>query len=391
MSGLARLFGSRLTLVLVAAIAGFSAQGVLADNAISIEDCIPSDGGDGTDPPPDPGPTPPPDPDPPPPPDPPGPPPERLFAPTSFWNAPLADDAEIDAKSPHYVAKLKAEVDRVFTVRDGPWMATRQYSTPLYKVPADQPKVKVTIDYPPPQYETLQAAFNEVPIPQNAIPAAGTDGHMTIWQPSTGKLWEFWKASKAADGSWHARWGGAIKDVHNDPGYYTEDTWEGAKKFWGASATSMPVIGGTMRIKELQEGRVDHALHLTIPNIRSLYHTPPAQRTEGTVAQTGAIISGSRFRLDPSLDVDALPLTPFVKTIARAVQRYGLVIGDKSTSVQFYGEDWTPTGVNPYPAIVGPNFPSNYYRDLAKFPWEHLKLLKMDVTTNYPEHATVPP
>jgi hypothetical protein len=367
---LARLLGSRISLVLVAAIAGFSAQGVMADNAISIDDCIPG----GEEPPP-----------------PPPPPEERLFAPTSFWNAPLADDAEVDPKSPDYVAKLKAEVDRVYARRDGPWMATRQYSTPLYKVPADQPTVKVTIDYPPPQYLALQAALDAVPIPPGATPAAGTDGHMTIWQPSTGKLWELWKASKAADGSWHARWGGAIRDVHNDPGYYTESTWEGSKPFWGASATSLPVIGGTMRIDELKAGRIDHAIHVSIPSIRSLFHTPPAQRTEGTTATSGAIIAGSRFRLDPSLDVESLPLTPFVKMIARAVQRYGLVIGDKSTSVQFYGEDYTPTGSNPYPEIVGPNYPSNYYRDLARFPWEHLKLLKMDIRTNYPEYADVTP
>ena len=42
----------------------------------------------------------------------------------------------------------------------------------------------------------LQKAYNRVPISPNARPAAGSDGHMTVWQPSTDKLWEFWQARK---------------------------------------------------------------------------------------------------------------------------------------------------------------------------------------------------
>jgi hypothetical protein len=33
--------------------------------------------------------------------------------------------------------------------------------------------------------------FESVPIPANAVPASGPDVHMTVWQPFTDRLWEF--------------------------------------------------------------------------------------------------------------------------------------------------------------------------------------------------------
>ena len=63
---------------------------------------------------------------------------------------------------------------------------------------------------------------------------------MTIWQPKTDTLWEFWQASKQSDG-WHASWGGAIKHVSQSRGYYTTNSWPGlSQPNWGATATSLP-------------------------------------------------------------------------------------------------------------------------------------------------------
>ena len=58
----------------------------------------------------------------------------RPFAPTSFWNAPLAADAPLDPASGAYVADLR----RMLT-RWRPWINTTRYSAPVYTVPAGQP------------------------------------------------------------------------------------------------------------------------------------------------------------------------------------------------------------------------------------------------------------
>jgi hypothetical protein len=181
--------------------------------------------------------------------------PSRPFAPDSFWNAPLAADAPIDPASGSLVTELRRQLDL-----GAPWINTTQYSVPVYRVPADQPTVRVTLDI---AYQPLQQAWEAVPVPTNARPAGGTDGAMVIWQPSTDTLWEFWLMQRS-NGTWHARWGGRMTGVSTSPGYYT-----GAERNWGVSATSLPLLGGLITLDDVRSGHIDHALGLAIPEARS--------------------------------------------------------------------------------------------------------------------------
>lgn len=296
-----------------------------------------------------------------------------LFAPHSFWNEPLADDAQLDPASEQMVGDLVAEVAREQELTIGPWIATNA-STPLYTVPRDQELVHVTLDNSSPE---LQAAFERVPIPADAVPADGSDAHMTIWQPSTDRLWEFWQAREEPDG-WYARWGGAMRNVSESPGYFTADSWPGATHRWGATATSLPVIGGVMLIEELQSAEIDHALAVNLPFPRAGEYSWPAQRTDGT-GPPDAIPEGARLRLDPDLDLDSLNLHPVIRTMAEAAQRYGMVVRDRTGSViAFAAED--PTGANPYRNASGGLFRDQFPTDFTdEFPWEHLQVLELSL------------
>ena len=163
------------------------------------------------------------------------------FAADSFWNTPLADDAPIDARSADYLGELQRQRALVPS-----YINTTQYSAPVYTVPADQTTVKVTLDSPYAEPD-LRAAWEQVPLPSNAKPAVGTDGHLIVHQPSTDTMWEFWRAAKKADG-WHAVWGGRMRDVSTNPGFYTNPS------NWGSTATSLPMLGGLIRLDELQAG-----------------------------------------------------------------------------------------------------------------------------------------
>jgi hypothetical protein len=299
----------------------------------------------------------------------------RLFAATSVWNSPLAPDEPLDPASAT-VARTFADIARAnLAARTGPWIQTSDTSTPLYQVPAEQPTSRVQLDAGS-WATTLQTAFQVVPIPSDARPAAGTDGHLTVWQPSTDRLWEFYKARHAADG-WHADFGGAIMHVSESPGYYTPLSWPGALPQWGATATSLPAIAGTMLISELHSGTIPHALSVAVPFARAAIFTWPAQRTDGTSTDPTAIPEGARFRLNPALDVDALGLPPMTRMMAEAIQRYGMIVRDQtSNAVAFYGEDPSPSGSTPYPALFGNRYPIDLF---DSFPWEHLQLLKMDL------------
>jgi hypothetical protein len=295
--------------------------------------------------------------------------PLRPFAPDSVWNQALAAGAPLDTRSDVYVDDLNRQVRQY-----APWINTTQYSTPVYTVPIDQPTVRVALDEMAAYLPLLQRAWEQVPIPPDARPAAGTDGQMVVWQPSTDTMWEFWRASRQADG-WHARYGGRMEHVSGNPGYFTDPS------NWGATATSLPLLGGLIRLDELAAGHIDQALAMAIPETRASCFSWPAQRTDGTVIGEQAIPEGTRFRIDPGLDLSAMPMRPIVRMLAEAAQRYGIVIRDRAGAVTFYAEDPTPIGQNPY---AGPSgyFGAGYLDQLLRqeFPWQHLQALRTQVT-----------
>jgi len=274
------------------------------------------------------------------------------------------------------VAELNRLVERDFARRTGPWINSTEFSTPVYTVPRDTPTVRVTLDN---DDDALQRGFNAIPVPKEARAAAGTDKHMVIWQPSTDRMWEFWLMEARADG-WHARWGGAMKNVSSNPGYFTPASWPGAKSYWGATATSLPLLGGLMRISELRAAKIHHALAIAVPEAAAEKFTFPAQRTDGISTRPTAIPEGTRFRIDPNLDLGSLNLPPLTLAMARAAQRYGMIVRDYAGVVTFVAEDSTPLGTNLYyPGRAG-SLLTTWPQDLlSRFPWRSLRVVSPSV------------
>jgi hypothetical protein len=269
-------------------------------------------------------------------------------------------------------AEIATELEKHF----GPAINTTEWSVPLYRVPANQPLEKVTLDTP--NAPALQEALASVPIPPDAKPAAGTDATLVVWQPATDKVWEFWRASHESDG-WHADWGGATRDVSTASGYYSPSSWPGAKPWWGASSTSLGVVGGLITLEDLERGVINHALQIAIPKARAGLWALPAQRTDGTSTDPLTLPEGAHLRLDPNLDLSTLAMPPLTRLIAQAAQRYGIVVNNSAKTVCFYAEDPTRTGTDPYHRLGG-YFEGAYPGELlASFPWDHLQLLQMDL------------
>lgn len=305
--------------------------------------------------------------------------PFRFFAPTSFWNEPVPADAPLDPSSTAVVAALSEEEEAEQSAKKGPAINTTSWSVPIYTVPSDQPTVRVALVNS--VSAALQAAWSAVPLPSDAEPAAGTDKHLVVWQPSTDRMWEFWRLEKIGEG-WQASWGGAMQDVTANPGVYGPEAWQGATTSWGASASSLPVAGGLITLEDLERGEINHALALAVPDTRAGAYASPAKRTDGGSTEPSSLPEGAHLRLEPSLDLAALHLPRFTLMLAEAAQRYGIFIRDTASNLAFYGEDPIPTGTNPYTGAHG------YYEGksppelLASFPWSHLELLKMQL------HAT---
>lgn len=291
---------------------------------------------------------------------------ESPFSCSSVWNAPLSAHAPLSPHSAQYASELAG-----FTKEDGGWINTYSYSVPVYTVPSSQAKVPVTLDTSGagPADELAQTFKQGVPIPRGAKAAAGSDQHMVVWQPSTDTLWEFWHAQQV-NGAWHARWGGKMTHVSSNPGYFSSPS------DWGATATSLPLLGGLIGIKELESGHIDHALALAIPHAASGMVAFPAQRSDGNERTPGAIPEGTRFRIDPRVNIASLHLPPIDRILAEAVQRYGMIVRDQAGAVSLFAQDPTPLGKNPYYGAHGlfDNIsPANVMR---YFPWSHLQAVK---------------
>lgn len=288
--------------------------------------------------------------------------PPRPFSATSFWNTPLKANSRLDSRSDTYVGEVRRQL-----IKSLPWINTTKYSSPVYTVPAGQRTVRVKLDYA--YAPALQAALERVPIPAGARPAAGADKTMVVWQPSTDTMWELWLTKRHTDG-WHARWGGRMPNVSSNPGYFHEP------RNWGATATSLPMLGGLIRLDEMKAGVIDHALAICLPETRAGWHSWPAQRTDGNVDQRDAVPEGTRFRLDPDLDLGKIHMARTTRMIAVAAQKYGMVVRDKGGAVSFYAEDPTPAAANPFAGANGyfrGRYPSQL---LEQFPWSHMQALQ---------------
>lgn len=302
--------------------------------------------------------------------------PFRFFAPTSFWNTPVSANAPLDSNSASAVAALNTEELAELLAKRGPAIDTTSWSVPIYTVPANQPAVRVTLlNHVVPN---LQAAWSEVPLPANAHPAGGTDGHLVVWQPSTDRMWEFWRLEKNGE-EWRASWGGAMQGVSSNVGVYGSEAWPGASTAWGASASSLPLVGGLVTLEDLQMGKINHALAISVPNVLKGVYASPALRTDGTSTQPWSLPEGAHLRLDPTLDLASLHLPRMTLMLAEAAQRYGIYVRDKASNLAFYAEDPTPTGSNPYAGPGGYFEGQSASKLLTSFPWSHLQLLAMEL------------
>ncbi|HEY7631762.1 MAG TPA: hypothetical protein VH817_13720 [Thermoleophilaceae bacterium] len=289
--------------------------------------------------------------------------PPQLFAPTSIWNMPVPARAARDSGSARLVASLIAQKN---TYRA--WINTTSYSTPVYQVPAHQATTRVWVDHPPSaNADTLEEQLARVPIPTDAQPSNDSDSRMVVWQPSSDTQWEFWHVSKqtaSLQPGWHIGWGAVIHNVSQSSGI---NPWP-----FGATASGLALMGGLITLDDVRANDIEHALALGVPRVTRGAAVAPANRSDGRFTGSSTIPEGTRFRLDPKLNLDALGLPRATLAIARAAQRYGMIVRDGSGSVSLYAEDPTPAGSNPYPEWFGGQSPSQL---LARFPWSHLQVL----------------
>jgi hypothetical protein len=295
------------------------------------------------------------------------------FGPTSVWrtparSAPVAEDSEAVVR---YLAST-------VTDRYGGVAAfnARRFANNFYRADPGTPRVDVAFDdcqdkgYLPTGLTGPDGQFTGVPIPSGAVGAAGTDKMLSVYSADTDQLWELWVAEQGADGRWSACWGGRIDDVSTSAGFFTPP--------YGATASGLSSTGGMVSLADVRSGRIDHALSLVVPNTAAGRMSWPAQRNDGWDTHPDAVPEGTRLRLDPAVDVDALELEPVATMIAKAAQEYGFLVADTGGSVAVIAEGGAAdpvTGRDPWDDVLQ-GVPT--HRVLEDFPWEQLQVLPAD-------------
>ncbi len=293
------------------------------------------------------------------------------FAPDSPFYADISA-APVDPRTPAMARRLKAQVTGRYNGVAA--LNTTKFSASFVRATPDTPRGDVAFDncqdkpsIPGKLYDG-PAYFREVPIPEHAVPAEGSDGHLAVWEPDSDTLWEFWKAVRRPDGTWQACWGGRIDRVSEAGGAFEFP--------YGVAASGLAHTGYMVTLQEAREGRIEHAMGLVVPD-PAKGHVYPATRSDGDARDPAALKEGTRLRLDPGIDVESLPLTPLGRAIARAAQRYGFIVTDRGGAVAVMAEGAdvhrARSGDNPWRDTLS-GVPS--YEQLKGFPWDHVQVIQ---------------
>ena len=305
----------------------------------------------------------------------------RPFAPDSIWNLPLRDDVPLAADSSTHVSWLRGQI-----AASGSYINSTSCGMPITWAAPDTPRVPVALAASSYQEKALIRAWRSVPIPDHARPANCQDKNFAVLQQQpdgTVTQWEFWSATRREDQSWVARWGGVTQNVALDRGIASSWSWRDwsaptyqertSGTTWNVTASSISMTAGVVTEDDMRRGVIDHAVAMAVTDAAKGRWHWPAQRSDGSSTDPAALPEGARLRIDPSVDLDAMTMTPLVRMIAKAAQKYGIVIRDRTWSANvFYVESPEEGQTSPVGALLNGAWPD---KALVAFPWDKLQVL----------------
>lgn len=245
------------------------------------------------------------------------------YSASSPWNTPIGP-------SPAYGSPGAIRKAAIGTLSSDP----TQYTFPVYEVDsrARRQPVRLAGWYSDVSGEgrrlrTTRGTTVNIPVPDGAVPAAGSDAQIVVVDRETGDEWGIWRAERTEDGTWRA-----------ENAYHYNVGWDGVpprardgRPFLSRGA-GVPYLAGLVRPCELRLGRIEHALAFAYDHASPRY-VFPATKSDGKGSVGRDLPEGARLQLDPALserDIEAWGCTGPCLVIARALQRYGMYVIDNA-------------------------------------------------------------
>jgi hypothetical protein len=232
-----------------------------------------------------------------------------------------------------------------------------EYGIPFEVVPATQAEVEVDIG--PDGFEE-ESDFGPAPIPPDARIEGGRDNpdndgdrHVLVVRSGECLLYELYRAFPQAGGNWQAdstarfnlNAGGPLRPAG----------------FTSADAAGLPILPGLVRLGEVQQGSVEHAIRMTFEETRRGY-IPPATHLASDSCNRDLPPMGMRLRMKGSYfkdHLDDFPPGSQSRPIFEALRHYGAINADNGSNWFFQGEvnvGWDDDDLNRLKDIPGSAF-----------------------------------
>jgi hypothetical protein len=275
----------------------------------------------------------------------------RPFPADSVWNMPVGN-AQPVANSASLISYFVAHANQ-------PNMTLRAWGVSVAEAQPEQPVFSV----PCLIYSNCTlSAFGPFHIPLTAVPDPQGDGHLAVYDPATRREWDMFQTQTTGNG-WTAGGGAAVLTDGN--GVAPAGTASG-------DAANFPLLGGLIRPEEVLQGHIDHALVFAMPGVSRLGHVCPATHNDGSSTDPNALREGMRVQLDPAVDADALQIPAWEKTVAHAMQTYGMYLRDEGGTLGVFAENPISRG---YDAWAKVGFPSGNSIHLIGIPWDRFRVV----------------
>jgi len=301
----------------------------------------------------------------------------NLYNANNPFNKLIGDNVEIDPNSSSYIQKLAS------ASQDGDTfiLTLKQYSATVFFADTSTPKFDVRlacgIDW-----EVGVSNLLQVPIPEFAEPTFDIDGsdnpiiagkcgedadqdnNMIILDLENRCEYDFWQMRKEGN-TWVCSWGNVIS-IDSD-GIFA--------KGLSIRGSGFAFLGGVIWPDELVNEEINHALAFNYPFTKSGGPVAPATESDGITNSANALPEGALLRLDPTLDINTLGLDKNAKTIAIALQKYGMYLVDNGgdSGIGFYLIDPKSTKTNPYIDFL----PNEDFPLIKKIPISRMQVLKL--------------
>lgn len=311
---------------------------------------------------------------------------EPIYASYGPWRQPISDNPVYNTLPQYHVnddpdEPLEAFVDTF----DGSTYTyenltsdTTQFTYPIYEVTNDTPTKTVTfsgyysdvqdtnndgledgtVRSSDPDFNGGTYTYVEVPIPDGAQAATGSDSQIVIVNTDTNEEWGFWRVDKDGDGIGEFSNGVINNDLWtpfngiyyavngyryntNYTGYPPSNVDPGSLANFGSRGAGVSYYAGLIRPCEIIQGEINHALAFAYP-LPSGDFVYPATKSDGQGVAEYELPEGARLQLDPSLtesDLTSLGCVGACQTIARALQEYGMYLIDISGRYKIMAED----------------------------------------------------